>query len=264
MAEERRLVISGLLDQVPQAVDFVTEAAESVGLDERGVYHCQMATDEWCTNIIEHAYKGGSVDDQIEIVLRLQPVQLTIIIKDNGPPFDPTTLPEPDPTRPLEDRQPGGLGWFFVRKVMDVVRYELKNGTNTLILIKKGVLPAEVPEPESPFPAATHADGVRVVAPAGRLDSAGARDFEAALLAQLDAGYTRLVVDMDAATYIASTGLKALLTTLRRLDEVGGAIALTGMNSRVREIFRMSGFDRLFTIAATLDDAAAAVIRATS
>ena len=198
MAEERRLVISGVLGEVPEACDFVAEAAESVGLDERGVYHCQMAIDEWCTNVIQHGYHGGDPDGRIEIALRLQPYHLAMTVTDDSPPFDPTALPEPDPSQPLEDRQPGGLGWFFIRKMIDIVRYELKNGKNTLMLVKKGVPPEPHDEPESSMPARTLDDGVRVLAPTGRIDSVSARQLETALQAQLDAGFTRLIVDMSA------------------------------------------------------------------
>ncbi|MCC7208440.1 MAG: anti-sigma factor antagonist [Anaerolineae bacterium] len=263
MAEERRLVISGSLSQVPEACDFVAEAAESVGLDERGVYHCQMAVDEWCTNVIQHGYGGGDPDGRIEIALRLQPYHLVMTITDDSPPFDPTALPEPDPAQPLEDRQPGGLGWFFIRKMMDIVRYELKNGKNTLMLVKKGASPEPREEPASTVPARTLDGGVRVLAPSGRIDSVSARQLESALQAQLDADFTRLIVDMSGVTYISSTGLKALLMAKRRLDMLGGSIALAALSPRVAEVFRMSGFDRLFPIADQLGDAVIAVTRPT-
>jgi anti-anti-sigma factor len=222
-----------------------------------------MAIDEWCTNVIQHGYRGGDPDGRIEIALRLQPYHLAMTVTDDSPPFDPTALPEPDPSQPLEDRQPGGLGWFFIRKMIDIVRYELKNGKNTLMLVKKGIPPEPHDEPESSVPARTLDGGVRVLAPVGRIDSITARQLEAALQAQLDADFTKLVVDMGAVTYISSTGLKALLTAKRRLDIVNGSIALAALSSRVAEVFRMSGFDRLFPIADQLGDAVIAVTRPT-
>ncbi len=56
MAVERHLIIPGVLNKVPEACEFVVQAAESAGLDERSIYYCQMAVDEWCTNVIEHGY----------------------------------------------------------------------------------------------------------------------------------------------------------------------------------------------------------------
>jgi len=261
MAEERRITIPGILERVPEVCSFVAAAAEAVGLDDRGVYHCEMAADEWCTNIIEHGY-AGRVSSHIQVTLQLRPAELTVTFADDGPSFDPTTLPEPDPSQPLEDRQPGGLGWFFIRKIMDDVRYEFKQGHNVLTMVKRGV-PRETPdmehEPESPFPAHTLSSGVRVVRPAGRIDSVNGRDFEIALLKQVDAGFMYLVVDMSGVTYMSSTGLKTLLTVMRRLGEHGGKIALAAMGDRVREVFSLSGFDTLFTLTAHVDEAASAV-----
>jgi anti-anti-sigma factor len=260
MAEERRLVIPGVLERVSEVCDFVADAAANVGLDDRGIYHCQMAADEWCTNIIEHGYAGDRDYAQIDVTLRLEPARLEMIFKDDGPPFDPTQLPEPDPTQPLEDREPGGLGWFFIRKIMDDVRYDYKGGRNYLTMVKKGELPAPK-EPVTPFPARTLTTGVRIVAPHGRIDSAAGRDFEQTLLAQIDAGFLRLVVDLSGVAYISSTGLKTLLTTMRRLTERQGSIVLAAMPNRVREVFELAGFDTVFTITDTVDEAAQVVIK---
>lgn len=255
MAEERRLVIPGVLERVPEVCDFVADAAVDVGLDDRGIYHCQMAADEWCTNIIEHGFADTHDHAHVEVVLYLEPARLTMIFKDDGPRFNPTELPEPDPSQPLESREPGGLGWFFIRKIMDEIRYEYLAGRNQLTMVKKGELP--IPKaPETPFPAHTLESGVRVVAPHGRIDSAAGRDFEQTLFAQIEAGFLRLVVDLSGVTYISSTGLKTLLTAMRRLNERNGAIVLAALPARVREVFEMAGFDTVFTITETVEDAA--------
>lgn len=257
MPDERRFVMPGVLAKVPDACDFVVVAAEAAGLDERSVYHCQMATDEWCTNIIEHGFAGHNEQGRIEIVCKVQPTQFVVSISDNSPPFDPTRLPEPDPNTPLEDRQPGGLGWFFIRKVMDEVRYEFRNGYNRLIMIKRGsglnLLPGEA---TSPYPARTLPSGVRVITASGRIDSVAGRQLETALQMQVDAGHYRLVVDLHDANYISSTGLKALLTALRRVQEFRGNVVLAAIGPRVREVLEMSGFDTVFVIAPTAEEAA--------
>lgn len=110
-------------------------------------------------------------------------------------------------------------------------------------------------EPESPFPAHTLTNGVRVIRPAGRIDSVNGREFEIALLKQLEAGFLHLVVDMSGVVYISSTGLKTLLTVMRRLQERSGKIVLSGMIDRVHEVFSLSGFDTLFDITTNVDEA---------
>jgi anti-sigma regulatory factor (Ser/Thr protein kinase) len=58
-------------------------------------------------------------------------------IEDAAPPFDPLSLPEPDLTVDLEERQVGGLGIFLIRQVMDEIVYRHENGKNILVLVKR-------------------------------------------------------------------------------------------------------------------------------
>src|SRR5437763_11781123 len=139
MAVERRLTIPGVLERIPEACDFVVQAAEAAGLDERAVYYCQMAVDEWCTNVIEHGYGGPNEHNLIDILCVGQSSALSITISDSSPAFDPTTLQSSEPSKALEQREAGGLGWFFIRKIMDEVHYEYKNGHNNLTMIKHGI-----------------------------------------------------------------------------------------------------------------------------
>ena len=101
----------------------------------------------------------------------------------------------------------------------------------------------------------TRHDNALVVTPTGRLDSASAASFDARLAAAIDRGDHDLVVDLAGLDYIGSTGLSALLSAAKKLRAAGGRIALSGMNNRVRLVFEMSGFLRLFPIYATLDEA---------
>jgi len=261
MPQERRFILQGALAHVPEACQFVRESARLAGLSDKQADDCELATEEWCTNIIEHGYGKHGVQGRIEIVCQTLPSVFRITIYDESPPFDPTTLPAPDRSAPLTDRQPGGLGWFFIQELMDTVQYEYRNGRNTLIMTQHNPNIGEQPraEPESAFPARTLANGVRVVTPSGRIDSTTGRQFEAALSAQLEAGFNRIVVEMQTVNYISSTGLKALLSAQRRAQAQGGGIALAALTRRVREVFEMSGFDTIFTLANATDEAARAL-----
>jgi anti-anti-sigma factor len=253
---ERRLIIPGLIERVVEACEFVVDAATTAGLDERGVYHCQMAVDEWCTNVIEHGYQYNGQQGQVEITCAQHGTQFLIRVRDDGPPFDPTTLSDVDPTKPLEEREPGGLGWFFIRKMMDKVMYEYKEGRNTLTMVKHGAQPANSkPLTEGPYPVTEAAGGVRVLTLNGRLDSTTSRQLEAVLTAQLMAGYALLVLDMGDVSYVSSSGLKAILTTQRQAIRQGGNLALARLSPRVLEIFQISGFDSLFFIMQSVEDA---------
>ena len=63
--------------------------------------------------------------------------QLTLRFSDNGCQYDPTEKPDSDTTLSAEDREIGGLGIFMVKKTMEEVNYEYKDGLNILTLLKK-------------------------------------------------------------------------------------------------------------------------------
>jgi anti-anti-sigma factor len=102
----------------------------------------------------------------------------------------------------------------------------------------------------------TMAGGVLLLRPAGRLDTFSVPAFETTLTEALDAGQTRLVIDLADVTYVSSSGLRALLSARRRARSAGGDVALCNMASRVREIFEMVGFVSLFHILPSAQEAA--------
>ncbi|WP_440224124.1 STAS domain-containing protein [Dokdonella sp. MW10] len=91
-------------------------------------------------------------------------------------------------------------------------------------------------------------DGVRVIALAGRLDTETAADLELAAQDFVDAGDRRFVIDLAGVGYVSSAGLRVLLKLAKSL-EGGGALALSGLNASVRQVFDVAGFSPLFTIA---------------
>jgi anti-sigma B factor antagonist len=90
--------------------------------------------------------------------------------------------------------------------------------------------------------------GVWTVTLDGRVDLPAARALEDALNELCDSGRSRIVVDLSNVPYMASAGLKALLSGLRRARLLGGDVRLAGLTERVREVFEMSGFDQVFAI----------------
>jgi serine/threonine-protein kinase RsbW len=263
MPEVSRLVIPARLEEVRHACEFVVEAAEMAGLDERAVYHCQMAVDETLTNVIEHGYSFESNDKQIEVICRTKSDQFLITISDDSPAFNPLEHETPNPSAPLDDREPGGWGIYFIRRLMDDVTYERVEGSNRLTLAKK--LPEDsaepVLDPDDAYPVRKLDNNAAVITPSGRLDSNGSPRLEKVLSAQLQQGVTWLLVDMTMVEYIASSGLKVLVAAWRRAREAGGDVVLAGMQPRLIEIFEMVGFDMLFQIYPDLSAALAARAR---
>ena len=131
------LTFPGRFDSLAAIGEFVTRAAEAANLNARARYAVQVAVDEACSNIIEHAY-GGEGRGDVECTCRVNEDGLTVILRDRGQPFDPTSVPEPDLEASLEDRNTGGLGLYFVRKLMDEVRFEFTPDVgNVLTMVKR-------------------------------------------------------------------------------------------------------------------------------
>lgn len=136
MKQETRIRIPGLLEHVAAACEFVSHAAQQAGLDEHAMYHCQLAVDEACTNIIEHGYGFKGADKSIDIICQFDIRAFTIIIIDDGPAFNPLLRPSPNPTTPLHERTTGGWGIYFIKQFMDEVQYRWR-GRNELIMVKR-------------------------------------------------------------------------------------------------------------------------------
>ena len=78
----------------------------------------------------------------------------------------------------------------------------------------------------------------------GRLDAAQSARAQAFL----DALPAPTVMDLSALEYISSAGLGVLLRTQKRLLQAGGGLRLVNASRHIRDIFRYSGFDRIFQI----------------
>jgi serine/threonine-protein kinase RsbW len=115
--------------------EFVVKAATQAGFDEAGVYAVELAVDEACSNIIEHAYRGES-KGEIFCTHQIREDSLVIVLKDHGQRFDPDSIPEPNFSPHLEDLKAGGAGLFLMRKMMDEVRFEFDENGNTLTMVK--------------------------------------------------------------------------------------------------------------------------------
>ena len=96
-----------------------------------------------------------------------------------------------------------------------------------------------------------------VVSLAGKLDAASTADVERALLAVIDGGETRLVIDCAKLDFVSSAGLRSLIMAIKRMKTRGGTIALVAMQRDVKEIIEISGLGALFKVYATSADALA-------
>jgi serine/threonine-protein kinase RsbW len=122
------------LNIVGASVAALLERVEGLTNIDDHIYNTQLAVQEACVNIVNHAYEGCTEDGRIQMSLIIddEPLMLTIILEDNGRSFKPQTVPFPD----LENGQVHGYGLYLMRELMDKVTYKSELDCNQWTLIK--------------------------------------------------------------------------------------------------------------------------------
>lgn len=131
----RVLQIDGRAENLAHIGDWIMESAQACGLGEEEAFRVQLAVDEACTNVIEHAYEGQG--GPMELSCCREGSDLRVTIRDRGHPFDPEAVEKPDLDAPLKDRQIGGLGIHFMHSLMDQVQFDFNQEEgNVLTMVK--------------------------------------------------------------------------------------------------------------------------------
>lgn len=117
--------------------EFVTVVGAQAGLADDDVAKLELAVDEACANVIEHAHFGDITKDVV-VRATFDETTLRIEVIDSGAGFDPSVLPNADLDRLMHERRAGGLGFHVIQKLMDEVSYEIVPGqTNRLRMVKR-------------------------------------------------------------------------------------------------------------------------------
>ncbi len=133
---ERRTTVPGEAAQLWVLTQFLQEFWSAADLSPAQALPFELALEEVFMNVVMHGSPAGSAP-WVEVSLVLAEDGLTMTIEDEGPGFDPLSLPPPDVTASLADRRVGGLGVFLVRQMMDSVSYERVAGRNQLRMTKQ-------------------------------------------------------------------------------------------------------------------------------
>ena len=108
---------------------------ESIGLSPKFIFETNLALDELFTNIISYGYNDKQVH-LITVKISLQNNELLFSIEDDGIPFNPTEVDEPDLGCTIEECKIGGLGIHLAKNLMDEVCYQRCKDKNILTLKK--------------------------------------------------------------------------------------------------------------------------------
>ena len=127
------LTLQNDLAEIPRLAEFVDAFCASLHPAREDLLALQLALEETVTNVISHGYKDGGAHT-FTVRLAVHERRITAIVTDDAPAFDPLIRPEVDIHLPLDQRPIGGLGVHLVKKLMDRVHYEHRDGQNRLTL----------------------------------------------------------------------------------------------------------------------------------
>jgi anti-sigma regulatory factor (Ser/Thr protein kinase) len=133
---KRNTSVTSEAAQLPVLTQFLREFWSAADLPPAETVTFELALEEIFMNVVMHGSPVGPVP-RVEVSLALRDGCLTLMIEDDGPSFDPLSLPAPDVTVSLEERRVGGLGVYLVRQMMDTVGYQRLGGRNQLSMSKR-------------------------------------------------------------------------------------------------------------------------------
>jgi anti-sigma regulatory factor (Ser/Thr protein kinase) len=133
-----KLDILAKTENLDTVIDFVNKHLEGVECPMKIQMQIDVAVEEIFVNIANYAYGTGEGPATVRINVDNQNKIVDITFIDNGVPYDPLAKEDPDITLSAQERQIGGLGIFMVKKSLDDVTYEYRDGHNILTL-KKGL-----------------------------------------------------------------------------------------------------------------------------
>ena len=139
VSRKSEIEIESKIDNLPVISKFIEDVLTRFQADASTINKVQMAVDEASTNVINYAYSGsvGPLTIGLEVVEK----EIFITIRDKGKQFDPTEVPPPDLNPDVDQRKIGGLGIYFIKKLMDGVSYSFDSQEGNRLTLKKKLSP---------------------------------------------------------------------------------------------------------------------------
>ena len=132
----KELIVEAKRENLPEVQAFIEEQLDEVDCPMTTLIAIDVAVEELFVNIASYAYEHGEGVAVVQVTVHEEPLSVEITFIDNGIQYDPLAKPDPDTTLSAKERKKGGLGIFMVKKTMDNVSYEYKDGKNILTIKK--------------------------------------------------------------------------------------------------------------------------------
>ena len=122
-----RVLGEDLAQEIATVNEDIAAFALDMGVPQDTVGRAQVVIDEILANSAMHSNASG-----ISVRAWTNAHALTVEVSDDGDSFDPLTLPAPDVTAPVEEREIGGLGIHLARNLAEDLQWEYRTGRNVL------------------------------------------------------------------------------------------------------------------------------------
>ena len=134
----KEMNIEATIDNIPTVTAWIDEQLEALDCPMKAQMQIDIAIDELFSNIARYAYNPETGPATVRVEVAENPMAVLITFIDKGIPYDPLKQEDPNTHLPAEKREIGGLGIFMVKKTMDDITYEYKDGQN-ILTIKKNI-----------------------------------------------------------------------------------------------------------------------------
>lgn len=136
MGERCVITVPAAAESIDKITEFINAELEKLDCPKKTQKQIDIAADEIFSNIAHYAYESKDGSAEIRLEKSDNPKAVTLTFTDSGIPYNPLEKPDPDVTLSADEREIGGLGIYIVKKTMDEVKYERKDGKNILSVTK--------------------------------------------------------------------------------------------------------------------------------
>ena len=131
-----QITVQATVKEIATITEYVDLFLEKLECPMKAQMQIDVALDEIFSNIANYAYGGEKGEATVGIEELPGAVGVKIVFTDGGVPYNPLAKEDPDVTLSADERPIGGLGIYIVKKTMDSVEYEHKDGKNILTITK--------------------------------------------------------------------------------------------------------------------------------
>ncbi len=125
------------VDNLSSVIDFIENKLLNYNCNDKEKIKLLISVEEIYVNVARYAYKNKDGFITVKCGLNIKESRIYIQFIDNGRKYNPLLNSDPNINLKLDERKEGGLGIFMVKKNVDKIYYDFKDGNNILTIIKE-------------------------------------------------------------------------------------------------------------------------------